>query len=340
MNRIPVIAFTLFTLALAGPAAAAPFTFKIATVVPEGSDWMTATRAGAEEIERRTEDRVKFKFFGGGVQGSDAQVRRKMRVGQLHGGAFTSGAMREFHPDMEIYALPLLFRDYEEVGPVRERFDPELYGRLEEAGYVTFGFAGGGFAYLASNTPIASRDDMEGLKIWIPEGDRVARAAANTLGIAPVTLPLTDVLTGLQTELIDTVMGPPVGMIVMQWHTAMDYITDFPVAYVYAGLVIDERWFNRISTEDQAVVREVMEAVYRDFDRDGETDNREAFEALVAGGMTAVEVPPEERENWRARIEASNRKAAETSDLDLELLEAIECHLAGNRGEGGGDCAE
>ena len=71
-------------------------TLKIATIVPDGTDWMATLRATTDEIERRTEGRVNFKIYGGGVQGNDAQVRRKMRVGQLHGGVFTSGGMRAF----------------------------------------------------------------------------------------------------------------------------------------------------------------------------------------------------------------------------------------------------
>ncbi|KAA9130916.1 C4-dicarboxylate ABC transporter [Marinihelvus fidelis] len=343
MNRTILKALTVLVAcaSLAPAMAAADMTFKIATVVPEGSSWMTAMRAGAEDIEARTEGRVKFKFYGGGVQGNDAQVRRKMRVGQLHGGAFTSGAMRDFHPDMEIYGLPLLFRGYDEARQLREQFDPILYQRLEDAGYVTFGFAGGGFAYMASNTRIANRDDMEGLKIWIPEGDQVARAAADTLGIAPVTLPLTDVLTGLQTELIDTVMGPPVGMIVMQWHSTVEYITDFPIAYVYAGVIIDKRHFGKISEQDQAVVHEVMGDVYRGFDEAGEKDNAEALDALFAGGIQRVDLTDAEKARWRELLEASNREAGNRGAFDLELLDSMECALGAIRGTvDAGECSQ
>src|SRR5210317_243638 len=79
---------TLALLAIVSVANAQ--TIKLATLAPEGSGWMTAMRAGAAEIKERTEGRVIFKFYGGGVQGNDNQVLRKMRIGQLHGGAFTS----------------------------------------------------------------------------------------------------------------------------------------------------------------------------------------------------------------------------------------------------------
>ena len=93
-------------------------TLKLATIAPEGSSWMNSMRAGAAEIDERTEGRVKFKFYGGGVQGNDKQVLRKMRIGQLHGGAFTSNGLIDVQKDSQLYAMPMLFDNLEEV-PVR-----------------------------------------------------------------------------------------------------------------------------------------------------------------------------------------------------------------------------
>ena len=66
----------LLVIAWATPATAQ--TLKVATIAPEGSSWMKDMRSGAKVIEEHTEGRVKFKFYGGGVQGNDKQVRRKM----------------------------------------------------------------------------------------------------------------------------------------------------------------------------------------------------------------------------------------------------------------------
>jgi len=322
----PVILCALALLGWAAPALAQT-TLKIATIVPEGTGWMTTMRAASREVEKRTGGRVNFKFYGGGIQGTDSQVRRKMRIGQLHGGVFTSGALRGFQQNSELYALPLLFQSYEEVAYVRARMDGKIRALLEDAGYVNFGFAGGGFAYLISNEPIRSRADMSGLKIWIPEGDRIAHMASDALGISAVTLPLTDVLTGLQTDLIDSVMGPPVGVIVMQWHTAVKYITDLRIAYIFGALIVDGRAFGRISAEDQQVVREVMDETYRGFDRQGVTDDREAYQALLDEGLQTVSLPPEERQEWQRLIAAATLKAGAEGVFDAALLKELECYL-------------
>ncbi len=249
---------------------------------------MVAMRAGAKEIEQRTDGRVKFKFYGGGVQGNDKQVLRKMRIGQLHGGAFTSNALVAFQKDAILYGMPMLFNNLEEVRFARDRMDDKLRALIEQAGYVNFGFASGGFAHIMSNRPIANLEDMQGLKVWVPDGDRISYDAVKALGVSPVTMPLTDVLTGLQTELIDTIMGSPIGTIVLQWNTGVSYITELPLAYIFAMMIIEKKYFDRLAPADQAIVREVMERVYLGFEEQGNEDNKQAYKALLADGMKSV----------------------------------------------------
>jgi TRAP-type C4-dicarboxylate transport system substrate-binding protein len=318
-----LVAFAL--LACAGfPDRAAAQTLKIATIAPEGSSWMQDMRAGAKAIEQSTDGRVSFKFYGGGVQGNDKQVQRKMRTGQLHGGAFTSGAMNQFQPEADLLSLPLLFESLEEARYVRERLEGEMRQKLEDAGFVNFGFAAAGFAYMMSNKPLRTLADLDGRKIWLPEGDAVGFAALRALGVAPVMMPVTDVMTGLQTELLDSVAVPPVGAVVFQWHTRLEFITDVPLAYVYAALLIDRKAFARIRPDDQQVVREVMEGIYRNFDRSGVDDNQEALQALLDSGLELVEPDPAEAAQWREIVNRSHRQLAENGQFDLALLERMQ----------------
>jgi len=321
-------------------ATASAQTIKLATIAPEGSSWMDSMRAGAAEIAMRTEGRVKFKFYGGGVQGNDKQVLRKMRIGQLQGGAFTSNGLIDVQKDSQLYALPMLFNNLEEVQFVRRRMDDKLRQRIENAGYVNFGFAGGGFARLMSNRPIANLNDLKGRKVWIPDGDRFSYEASKALGISPVILPLTDVMTGLQTELIDTIMSPPAATIILQWNTKVSYITELPLSYIFAMIAIEKKYFERIQTADQAIVREVMEGIYQGFDRQGNEDNKKAYTALIDNGMKAVTPDQGQIPEWRKAIQASNRRLSDEGAIDAQLLDEVDCYLAGFRaGNQATDCS-
>lgn len=306
-------------------------TIKLATLAPEGSGWMIEMRAGAKEISERTDGRVKFKFYGGGVQGNDRQVLRKMRIGQLHGGAFTSNALVEFQKDAVLYGMPMLFKNLDEVHFARQYMDDKLRELLEQDGFVNFGFASGGFAYMMSNQPVAKLEDMRGLKVWVPDGDKISYSAAKALGISPVTMPLTDVLTGLQTELIDTIMAPPAGTIILQWNTGVSYITDLPLSYIFAMLVIEKKYFDRIQPDDQLIVREVMERVYQGFEKQGNEDNTSAYQALLKDGMKSVTPDTTQVAKWQQAIQVSNHQLAADGIIDSQLLSEIECYVAAYR---------
>ena len=293
---------------------------KIATVAPEGSSWMKDLRAAGVQIRERTSGRVNLKFYGGGIQGSDRKVLRKIRIGQLHGGVFTSNGLQERYPDIVIYGSPMLFDTLGEVDFVRERLDAQLSAGLEKAGFVSFGFAGGGFAYLLSNKPVKGIADLRGQKIWVPEGDPTSYAAMESLELSPVALPITDVLTGLQTGLLNIVATPPVGAVVLQWYTKTKYITTQPLSYTIGLLAIDKSALKNISAADQSVLREVMTKLYEHFDAQNRIDNGKAEDALRANGMQFLQLDPAEVPVWRESTARAMDKLAASGVVSADIL--------------------
>jgi TRAP-type C4-dicarboxylate transport system substrate-binding protein len=313
----------LLTLALLVSSAGNAAVLKIATVTPEGSAWMEAMRAGAKEIKERTDGRVEIKYYGGGVMGNDDKVLGKIRIGNLHGGAFTPSALQSIYPDVSLYGLPLVFDSEEEAAYVRDRLDQTLQDGLEENGFVSFGFAATGFAVLMSNEPVEGLADLKGKRVWVPEGDPISYATMEALSVSPVTLPMTDVLTGLQTGLLDMVTMSPIGALVLQWHTKVSYVTDLPLVYTMGFMAVSKKAFDKLSPGDQQVVREVMDNLYAEFDEKNLVDNREALQALLNAGIELV--PPADGEKARIRdvLSKSNRSMAVQGDYSLELYEQM-----------------
>ena len=301
---------------------------KIATVAPDGSRWMQQMRAGAEEVNARTSGRVTLKFYPGGVMGNDAQVLRKIRIGQLQGGAFTAGGLAERYSGLNLYGVPLLFNSLDEIDAVRAEFDPEIAAGLDRAGFVTFGFIEGGFANLLSNEPIRTVDDMRRKKVWVPEGDAISFLAMQTMGLSPSVLPVTDVLTGLQTGLIEIAFASPVAALVLQWHTKVKYITDLPISYSMGVFAIEKGAYSALSANDQRVIREVMERYCHQLDREAREDNRKATEVLVRSGLQTVTVNEADVAGWRKTIESIHPQLRARPDIDAALFDRLLAVLA------------
>jgi TRAP-type C4-dicarboxylate transport system substrate-binding protein len=315
-------------LALLSAMAARAADIKIASVAPDGSHWMQQMRGGADEIKMRTGGRVTLKFYPGGVMGNDAQVLRKIRIGQLQGGAFTAGGLAERYNALNLYGIPLLFRSLDEVDAVRAKLDPKLVAGLEQAGFVSLGFSEGGFANLLSNEPIHTVEQMKRKKVWVPEGDQISFLAMESMGLSPVVLPVTDVLTGLQTGLIEMTFASPVAALVLQWQTRVKYRTDLPVSYSYGIFAIEKGAFNALTPDDQKVVREVMTRVMTGLDRESRDDDKRAAEVLASSGVQTVSVNAADVEGWRRTLEGLYPQIRERPDVDKQLFDELRAILA------------
>ena len=248
-------------------------------------------------------------------------------LGGIYGGAFTPTALASQYPDLNVYGLPLIFDSEDEAAYVRERMDERLRLGLEDSGFVSFGFAGGGFAVIMSSTPVRSLEDLKGQRVWVPEGDTISYASMEALSLSPVTLPITDVLTGLQTGLIDIVAMSPIGALVLQWHTKIKYMTEMPLVYTMGFMAVDKKAFGKLSAADREIVREVMTRTYENFDRVNPIDNAGAREALVNAGIETVEIDDAEIARVRQVLRQSNRRIGERGDFTIEFYDTMLGHV-------------
>jgi TRAP-type C4-dicarboxylate transport system substrate-binding protein len=288
---------------------------------------MKEMRKGAEEIAARTEDRVKIKLYPGGVMGDDTAILRKMRIGQLQGGALTGGGLAQVYVDSQIYTLPFLFRSYDEVDYIRQRMDGLIAEGLEREGYVVLGVSEGGFAYIMSKEPLTRVEDFKGRKVWIPEGDVISETVFKTAGITPIPLPVADVYTGLQTGLLDTVGSSAVATIAFQWHTRVKYLTDVPLIYLVGFLALDAKAFGRLSPADRAVVREVLGQASQRMDRQTREDDANARRALEAQGIEAVTPSAQELLRWHEIADQAMAKLASQGVYTSAMYDTLERHL-------------
>ena len=322
------------SLLIAGPATA--LTLKIATIAPNGTNWMKELKSTGKEITQKTEGRVKLKFFPGGIMGNDQSVMRKMRVGQLHGGALSGGALSLVYSGVQIYSLPFLFNNYDEVKHVRKILDPTVTEGLAKKGFVVLGISEGGFAHLFSDKPIHRLSDLFDQKVWVPEQDKITRFAFETAGITPIPLPVADVYTGLQTGLLNTVGINPTGAIALQWHTKVNHMVDRPLLFLMGFLVVDKKTFNKLSAEDQAIVHQAVAAAFERLDESNRQDDQKAKQALQENGIELVSIADTAYNEWQSIARDALDQLADKQAYEKDLYSAVERSLEDYRKDTGG----
>ncbi len=304
--------------------AVAQTTFKIATVSPDGSAWMRDLRRSIDLLEAQTEGRVKFRVYPGGVMGDDRTVLRKIRARQLHGGILQTGALDAVSSSVQLYNLPMYFRDFDEVTAVREKIDHVLIEELAEKGFEAFGFVGLGFANAMSSKPGTSIADAQRLKVWTPKGDAGVVRLFKAFDIVPIPLSIVDVFAGLQTGLIDTVASPPTAAIILQWHTQLEYILDLPFMYIYSVFVVDGKQFERLEPSDRVLTRKLFKNLLARVEQQNYIDHAKALDALVKQGITVLTPSATEREAWRQAAAGAIVTWADSGVIQSKHAELLE----------------
>lgn len=280
-------------------AAKAEFELKLATVAPEGSTWMKTMRDIDAEVRTATAGAVGFKVYPGGVQGDEMVVLRKVRSGQLHGGGLTGLGLGAIAPAARVMELPFLFENYAAIDKAYDCIGPELEKQLQAGGYTLLGWAEVGFVYLFAKDAIATQADLKKAKMWLWEGDPLAASFYQHAGVVPVPLAVTDVMTSLQTRLIDAVYSSPLACLALQWFTRVATFTDVPITFASGAVVVSNEAWARIPEAHRATVLGICRKRFRSLVERSRTQNAEALVEIEKSGVKRVTVAAAEVQRFR-----------------------------------------
>ncbi len=268
---------------------------KFATLAPEGSTWMKTMRALDKELRNATENRIGFKFYTGGVQGDEKDVLRKVRNGQLHGGGFTGFGLGSVVSAVRVLELPFLFEELEEVDFVRSRTDSLFSALFSSRGFVFLGWADVGFVYIFSNSPIRSPADLQQVRMWVWSGDPLAELFFKAFRISPIPLSAPDVLTSLQTGIVDAIYGSPLACVALQWFTRVKYMSDVPITHGLGAVLVSENALREADEADIRILHDLTQRYLHALNEKTRSQNIEAIELMKKEGLEVVAVDEEQR---------------------------------------------
>jgi TRAP-type C4-dicarboxylate transport system substrate-binding protein len=299
MRTKTLIALSL--LCLVSPALGAPkYTIKIATVAPTGTTWVNELEKTNQALLKASGGELGFQIYAGGVLGDESDVVRKMRIGQVQAVAFTGMGLGEILPEVRVLDLPFLAQTDAQVDRLTDKLFDHFDRSYREKGSVLLGFVPVGFVYMLSETPIRSIEDLKKTKMWIWEGDPLARSLFQAAGVSGIPLSLPDVLTSLQTKLINAVYGTPLAVIALQWHTKVHWRTDLAITHSTGGLLITQVAFSKLPEKYQALLKSESLSLCKRLADVGRKENAEALKVLEKEGIRTAAVQSKDREAFEA----------------------------------------
>jgi len=240
------------TLSLGGQAHAAdgeegtaenPYVVKVATVAPPGTPWATLLNRGfKKKVKKASEGRIKIKTYLGGALGDEISTAEACKRGTIQIFAGTAGALAAAVPELDVLELPYSFKSLKHADHVLDDVIREDLARLLwERGYHLMFYSENGYRSIGSNRAVRSKADLAGLKMRSQQSD-VHLNTWRALGASPVPMAVTEVLSALQTGVVDGFDNTPLFSFAASWYQA---ITHFTLSrHIYqAGIVVASRKF-------------------------------------------------------------------------------------------------
>jgi len=279
--------YLIALLAFSNICIAETYELKFATLMPTGTAWTKILDNWVKEIEQKSNGRIKFKMYSGGVMGDEPDVLRKIRKGQLHGGMFTGYGIGRIYSPARVLEMPFLFKNVDESDYIREQIMPDLEIGFRESGFELLGWPEVGFIHFFSTKPITSIDDIKTLRIWLWQGDPLGEAFFKAAKIDPVPLSIMDVYTQLSAKhgSIDTVYTSTFGAIALQWYSKLKYATRIPLTNAIGGVIVSNKFYNSLPADLQQLLKTTGKTMSDEIRLNAREENRKSIGILEKNGI-------------------------------------------------------
>ena len=307
---------------------------KMATLVPEGSVWDKALKDMGAQWREASGGAVELRIYAGGVAGDEPDVVRKMRIGQIHAAAFSVTGLIAIDKGFEIFQIPFFFDSWEELYFVLGKLQPELEKRLAAKGYVFLQWGHGGWVHMFSRQPVRSIDDLRKQKIFTWAGNDMMVDLWRRAGFQPVALAATDILTGLQTGMIDVVPTPPLASLSLQWFRTLPNMQAEGLAPLIGATVINQKTWNSLPEATRAKLLELAKKTDAILAREIPVQDTQAIDQMKQRGLTVTSLDPAAKPGWQKAADdmaAGVRERLEDKAL-LEMAMAARSEFRAQKG--------
>jgi len=301
LNRIAV---ALLLGALVQAVQAEPVKIRLGALAPRGTAWHRALLEMGEKWRAAEGAGAEFVVYGGGSQGGEADMVRRMRVGQLNAAMLSVIGLSEIDPSVSaLQKMPLVFHTWDELDYVREKLRPALEKRFQEAGFVVLCWGDAGWVRFFSKTPAARPDDFRRLKIFTWAGDAPQADIMKTLGYHPVVLEVSDILPGLQTGMINMVPTAPFWALALQFYPHAPYMLELDWAPIVGAVIVTRKSWDAMSNAGRLALAKAGAEAGVELRALSRREHQDSVAAMEKRGLRIQRLTPELEAEWRRTAE-------------------------------------
>lgn len=316
MQRIRSIALLLLIFGGIAPHVPA-ITIKLASVAPEQSPWGTALNRLAAEWERVTNGAAEVTIYHNAIAGDESDVLRKMRIGQIQAAVLTSSGMKIVVPEVFSMSVPFLIRSADELNHVLENLAPDLEGLFLEDRLHVLAWSRAGWIYFFSRDPVTVPADLRPQRLAADPSDEELLQAFKIMGYRPIPMPLPELVTSLNSGLVDAFYQSPLAAAGYQSFGLAPNMLNVKVAPFLGAIVMTDAAWRRIPGRYRDAIAEVARDISLGLESEIGQLEIDAIATMARHGLSVTESTPELEAAWVSDVAQFDEAFLEVFDTEM-----------------------
>ena len=303
VSRLLVFFFASLT-ALTG-SAIGQTKIKLGTLVPQGTSYHRILLDMGEKWRQAPDGGVTTVVYAGGSLGGEEDLVRRMRIGQIQAAMLTVAGLGEIDPGINaLQEIPMVYRSLDEADYVREKLQPALEKRMMDKGFVVLFWGDVGWVRFFSKEAAYAPRDFLRMKLFVGSGDNDQIELMKATGYQIVPLEWSDVLTSLQTGLVDVVPTVPFHALASQFFGSTRHMLEVNWVPLVGACVITKKAWDSMSPAKQAFMLKTAIESGKQMESNSRKENDLAVEAMQKRGLQVHPVPAALEAQWRQFAES------------------------------------
>ncbi|WP_158738102.1 TRAP transporter substrate-binding protein [Alteribacillus sp. YIM 98480] len=217
-----------------------------------------------DELEERTDGRITAEHNPGGQLGNEEDMMQQLNSGTIDIANITTAQLSNSSPAFGAWLTPFVVETHEQAYELwTSEESMALFDTLENQNVKGLGYSTSGFRYMLSVDPIDSVSDLDGFKLRTTPSPTIMDFW-NGVGASPTAMPLTEVYTSLQTNVIDGVDIDTQSLVSENLTEIATNMTPSKHMYWAAGIMMNQERWDSFSEEDQQLIQEVVDEVTKE----------------------------------------------------------------------------
>ncbi|MBN2536531.1 MAG: TRAP transporter substrate-binding protein DctP [Spirochaetales bacterium] len=324
MRKIHLLLFIFFIIFFGVQCNA--LEIKLGSLAPAGSLWDKSLRELAVQWQELSGGKVKLKIYHGGIAGDESAIIRKIRLRQLHAGALSGVGLNQIAQGPLAMSAPMLVRDDDELNYILEKTTPYFDKELEKKQFIVVMWTSAGWTHYFGRKPIVHPDDLRKQKLWIWDTGSKLIQVWKKAGFNPIPLSATDILTSLQSGMIDALLSTPLTTAASQWFAFCNNMCDLKFAPMIAGIVVSKSIWEKIPDDIKPDLLDSAKKMQKKISLETIKADEEAIAIMKQHGLVVNHVPEDVVAEWKELVEKYYNDVID-SDFGRDAYELVKSQL-------------